>query len=90
MKRTRLTAGQEVPLGTHPYVVKTGEWRFRRPVIDGARCQRCASCFLHCPVQCIRKKGDRFEADLDYCKGCGICAYGCPAFAITLVEEKEE
>jgi len=25
--------------------------------------------------------------DLDYCKGCGICASECPQKAITMVEE---
>ena len=30
-----------------------------------------------------------YEADLYYCKGCGICAKECPKKVITMVEEKE-
>ncbi|HUV56452.1 MAG TPA: 4Fe-4S binding protein [Dehalococcoidales bacterium] len=30
-----------------------------------------------------------FEANLFYCKGCGICAEECRRKAITMVEEEE-
>ncbi len=29
------------------------------------------------------------EIDLDYCKGCGICAEECPAKAIQMVREDQ-
>jgi Pyruvate/2-oxoacid:ferredoxin oxidoreductase delta subunit len=45
---------------------------------------------LYCPTQCIVEKSTHFEADLTYCKGCGVCSHECPAFAITMVEEEEE
>ena len=32
-------------------------------------------------------KGDHFEANLEFCKGCGICAKECPRKAITMVPE---
>jgi Pyruvate/2-oxoacid:ferredoxin oxidoreductase delta subunit len=28
-----------------------------------------------------------FEADLEYCKGCGICAEECPTKAIEMITE---
>lgn len=31
-----------------------------------------------------------FAPNLDYCKGCGICARECPAMAITMVREEAE
>ena len=31
--------------------------------------------------------GMGFEFNLDYCKGCGICAEQCPTKAITMVDE---
>ena len=29
----------------------------------------------------------RYEIDLDYCKGCGICVAECPCGAIEMVPE---
>jgi Pyruvate/2-oxoacid:ferredoxin oxidoreductase delta subunit len=34
-------------------------------------------------------KGDHYEPNLDFCKGCGICAHECPRKAITMVSEGE-
>jgi pyruvate ferredoxin oxidoreductase delta subunit len=45
-------------------------------------------CYIFCPEGCIIEKEDGFfEADLDYCKGCGICAHECWPLAIKMVEE---
>jgi pyruvate ferredoxin oxidoreductase delta subunit len=30
------------------------------------------------------------EIDLEYCKGCGICAEECPTKAIRMVEDEKE
>ncbi|MEN6442107.1 MAG: 4Fe-4S binding protein, partial [Syntrophobacter sp.] len=35
----------------------------------------------------IVKRSVPVEIDLDYCKGCGICAEECPAKAIHMVDE---
>ena len=32
--------------------------------------------------------GQRFRINLDYCKGCGICAAECPCGAIEMVPEQ--
>jgi pyruvate ferredoxin oxidoreductase delta subunit len=37
----------------------------------------------------MKDKGDHYEADLAYCKGCGICAVECPRDAIAMVPEGE-
>jgi Pyruvate/2-oxoacid:ferredoxin oxidoreductase delta subunit len=47
------------------------------------------SLLVFCPDASIRQRDDGFyEADLDYCKGCGICARECKPGAISMVEEE--
>ncbi len=40
---------------------------------------------ISCPEGAIDKK--EMEIDLDYCKGCGICAAECPKGAIVMIKE---
>jgi 2-oxoacid:acceptor oxidoreductase delta subunit (pyruvate/2-ketoisovalerate family) len=62
---------------------------------EAGRCMSCGSCFEcdncygYCPDDAIEKLGPGlgFRVDLDYCKGCGICAAECPAGAIDMVPE---
>ena len=69
---------------------KTGDWRSQRPIFDKDKCIKCGQCYLYCPEGCINQTEDGyFEADLFYCKGCGICAPECWTRAITMVEEDE-
>ncbi len=69
---------------------RTGDWRSERPVVDKAKCSKCALCWLYCPDGAIKLLDDGYyEADLYYCKGCGICAGVCPCDAITMIEEEE-
>ena len=70
---------------------RTGDWRAEHPVFNHDRCIKCGICSLFCPEDCIRQDGEGyFEADLYYCKGCGICAQECWTEAITMVEEAKE
>lgn len=79
----------EAPVGKDLYVVKTGEWRFQKPVISKEKCTRCGICFIFCPTNSIKEKDGFYEADLDTCKGCGICANECHAKAIIMEIERK-
>jgi len=69
---------------------KTGDWRSQRPTYNFERCIKCGICYIFCPEGCIGQNTEGyFEADLYYCKGCGICAQECPTRVITMVEEEE-
>ncbi len=72
---------------------RTGSWRVLRPVIDYSKCApaksgkaACFFCWLYCPDSVVTKT-IRPNINLEYCKGCGICAQECPPKAITMVEE---
>ncbi|MDP2268837.1 MAG: pyruvate ferredoxin oxidoreductase, partial [Deltaproteobacteria bacterium] len=44
--------------------------------------------YIFCPEGCISADGDGyFAADLNYCKGCGICSHECWPRAIKMVGE---
>jgi pyruvate ferredoxin oxidoreductase delta subunit len=70
---------------------QTGAWRSQRPTYDFSKCIKCGLCQLFCPEGCIEPNQDGyFEANLFYCKGCGICARECWPRVITMVEEEEQ
>jgi pyruvate ferredoxin oxidoreductase delta subunit len=73
---------------------KTGEWRDSYPLIDHKKCipakqgkAACFQCWLYCP-DAVVSKTIPVQVDMEYCKGCGICAEVCPAHAITMVAEE--
>jgi 2-oxoacid:acceptor oxidoreductase delta subunit (pyruvate/2-ketoisovalerate family) len=61
-----------------------------RRCMSCGNCFECDNCFGMCPDNAVIKlgPGNRFEINLDYCKGCGICAAECPCGAITMVPER--
>ncbi len=72
---------------------RTGDWRSKRPVMLAESCLAvkrgeavCQLCWAYCPDSCIGR-GVGPVIDLEYCKGCGICAEVCPASAIEMVPE---
>ena len=70
--------------------IKTGEWRFKRPVLDKNSCKQCGICSMYCPIGCIsQQSGGYYVPDFTYCKGCGVCANECPAHAIVMHFEEE-
>ncbi len=74
---------------------RTGEWRDLRPVIDNTKCipevkgkPACFLCWLYCPEGVVSMTIP-VKIDMDYCKGCGICAEECPPNAIKMVREED-
>lgn len=61
-----------------------------RPIIDHSKCVRCLRCYVFCPDGAIEKSSDNIEVNLDFCKGCGVCAHECKPKAITMEEEASE
>ncbi|MDR5694195.1 MAG: NAD(P)-binding protein [Armatimonadota bacterium] len=50
-------------------------------------CNLCANCWIFCPDAAIHLDGDLPWVNLEYCKGCGVCATECPRGVITMKEE---
>ncbi|MDO4853873.1 MAG: 4Fe-4S binding protein [Coriobacteriia bacterium] len=81
--------------------VKNAGWRNERPVFDPAKCNGCLKCYMHCPDGAVFKVANDPEAcpsnrtdtsiglDLDFCKGCGICAKSCSTGALSMIPEGE-
>lgn len=74
---------------------RTGDWRVSHPVIDHSKCTpsktgkpSCFSCWAFCPDVVITRTIP-VTIDLEYCKGCGICAAECPTGAITMESEEQ-
>ncbi len=74
---------------------RTGDWRTSRPVIEHEKCiaekkggKVCFLCWLYCPESVIPQTIP-IAINLEYCKGCGICAAECPTGAIIMVEERD-
>ena len=78
------------PIATEYSELKTGDWRAQRPVVLREKCVKCGTCWLYCPTQCVVERRRWFEANLEICKGCGVCAHECPHHAINMEEEQEE
>jgi NADPH-dependent glutamate synthase beta subunit-like oxidoreductase len=62
-----------------------------RRCLSCGNCFSCDNCFGVCPDDAVIKPGPDgapYAFDLDYCKGCGMCALECPCGAIEMVEEQ--
>jgi NADPH-dependent glutamate synthase beta subunit-like oxidoreductase len=82
----RVSTFDEVVLGLDE---ETAVFEARRCLSCG-NCFECDNCYGMCPDNAVIKlgPGQGFAIDLDYCKGCGICASECPCGAITMVSEE--
>jgi pyruvate ferredoxin oxidoreductase delta subunit len=67
-------------------VFLTGDWKTYKPIRDEEKCTRCLLCVIYCPDGAIRWNDEKADIafDLNFCKGCGICANECPTTAITM------
>ena len=63
-----------------------------RRCLSCGNCFACDNCYGVCPDNAVIKLDDpgpyRYEIDLDYCKGCGLCAAECPCGAIEMEPER--
>ncbi len=61
-----------------------------RRCMSCGNCFECDNCYGVCPDNAVINLGPgrRYEIDLDYCKGCGICAAECPCGAIDMIPEQ--
>ncbi len=61
-----------------------------RRCLSCGNCFECDNCYGVCPDNAVMKlgPGNRFKIDLDYCKGCGLCAAECPCGAIKMIPEE--
>ena len=66
--------------------VKTGTWRYERPVVSAEKCIVCSICSDYCPCGVVEMETVAV-IDYTYCKGCGICANECPKHAIDMIPE---
>ncbi|MGA2837081.1 MAG: NAD(P)-binding protein [Acidimicrobiales bacterium] len=61
-----------------------------RRCLSCGNCFECDNCYGVCPDNAVIKlgPGQRYAVDLDFCKGCGLCAQECPCGAIDMVAER--
>jgi 2-oxoacid:acceptor oxidoreductase delta subunit (pyruvate/2-ketoisovalerate family) len=61
-----------------------------RRCLSCGNCFSCDNCYGVCPDNAVIKLGPekQYEIDLDFCKGCGLCAAECPCGAIEMVPEQ--
>ncbi len=61
-----------------------------RRCLSCGNCFGCDNCYGVCPDNAVMKvdEADGYKFDLDYCKGCGICAKECPCGAIIMEPEQ--
>ncbi len=49
-------------------------------------CYSCDNCYNFCPDMAVIKNSNGYQINLDFCKGCGICATECPCGSLRMDE----
>ena len=90
----RAPSGPQLDAGPPALDASTRSWQGldeSNALFEARRCLSCGNCFACdncygvCPDNAViklsepRRDVNGYEIDLDYCKGCGICAAECPA-----------
>ena len=84
---TRQRDFREVQTGLNAAAAKTEAAR----CLSCGVCMACDNCWHFCPDAAVLKQGPGgpYVVDLDFCKGCGICAAECPTGHIQMVPEAD-
>ena len=65
------------------------KWRTFRPEFSKEKCTKCYLCWKFCPEVAISIDEEGYpQINLDFCKGCGICAFECRPECIIMVREE--
>ncbi|MBW1963521.1 MAG: FAD-dependent oxidoreductase [Deltaproteobacteria bacterium] len=53
-------------------------------------CFYCGNCYMYCPDNAVKisPSTGKYDFDLDFCKGCGLCAIECPCHYIQMTLER--
>jgi 2-oxoacid:acceptor oxidoreductase gamma subunit (pyruvate/2-ketoisovalerate family) len=73
----RITGFTEVNLG----LAATDE---SKRCFSCGNCTHCDTCLTYCPEGIIDRAETDYSVNLDYCKGCGVCAWECPRHAVVI------
>lgn len=61
-------------------------WKEQHPLVT-EKCNLCLECTLFCPEGALAKDTGNVSVNLQFCKGCGICATECNRKAIAMMPE---
>ena len=82
--------------GANPEIGRAAAMAEAQRCLSCGNCLACDNCWTFCPDNAVIKTaelardGSHYLFDLDYCKGCGLCAHECPTGYIQMLPEEDE